>query len=247
MKPQSLDFLKSELSLPPCWVDQSTVGLCKLEARQDNSSEVTRCITIQPDFTWKMYVHGKEISHSCSAITGISEKLDPTSLQKLILILDKCKICCGNPEQQFVSLVESRNGSIKRHNGVVSAYLDKSLSLPLLTGDDVSSSATVRSSRCDLISSTSKCVSCASYRKNLRALVSSSKISSPKKKKRLDTSSHTNYRYLHTPELRERLHNSRIENKTLSRKIEQLRKKIYKLTQAAGVTLDDHLNSDMQV
>lgn len=243
MQPQSLDSMKSALSLPPCWVDQPT-GLCKLEVRQDNSSEVTRCIVVQPDFTWKVYIHGRELAHSSLAIRGFSETLDITSLQQLVNTLDHYKVCCGNSERQFVSLVESRNGSIK-HNGDVSAYLDKSLPVTSSTGDDTCC-ATVRSAQCDLISNATKCVSCTKYRKNLRAMVSSSKkVSSPKKRKRLDTTSHTNYRYLHTPELRERLHNSRKENKVLSKKVEQLKTKLEKMTQSVGVNLDNDLNSDM--
>lgn len=222
--------------------------MCKVEVRQNNSAEVTRCVVIQPDFTWNAYVHGKELSHSaCPAIESITEKLDPDSLQQLVAALDECKVCCGNYEQPFVSLLERRNGSIRRNDGTVTAYLDKSL--PVVAGihSDACNSATVRSTHCEIVASTSsKCSSCAHYRNNLRAMISStSRVSSPKKKKRLDTGSHTNYRYLHTSELKERLHNSRSENKTLSRKIEQLKRKIQKMTQSVGVTLDDRLNSDM--
>ena len=74
---------------------------------------------------------------------------------------------------------------------------------------------------------------------------SSSKTSSPKRRKRLDTSSHTNYRYLHTPELRLRLKNSRNQNKVLNRKIDQLKRKIDRMTQLDGITLDESLSSDL--
>ena len=185
-------------------------------------------------------MHGKEISHSNSAISNIGERLDVSSLQELVNILDQYNICCGNPEQQFLSLVESKNGSITQQNGVISAYLDKSLPV-----NDHSS--TVRTSSCDIISKTPKCTSCTSYRNNLRAMISSSsKIKSPEKSKRLHTSSHTNYRYLHSPQLRERLHNSRNENRALCRKIEQLKSKLEKMTQSAGIDLDSNLNSDLQ-
>ena len=106
---------------------------------------------------------------------------------------------------------------------------------------------TVRTSSCDIISKTPKCTSCTSYRNNLRAMISSSsKIKSPEKSKRLHSSSHTNYRYLHSPQLRERLHNSRNENRALCRKIEQLKSKLEKMTQSAGIDLDSNLNSDLQ-
>ena len=116
--------------------------------------------------------------------------------------------------------------------------------------DATCDSPTVRSNHREIIivSEASKCSSCVHYRSNLRAMISSTtKVSSPTKRKRLDTSSHTNYRYLHSPELRERLHNSRNENKSLNREIEQLKRKFHKMTQSVGVTLDDHLNSDIHM
>ena len=226
-------------SLPPSWVHQSN-GLCKLESSEGHSSEVTRCIVIQSDYTWKAFIHGRELAHSSIAVREIDDTIDSNTLQQLVNILDQYQVCHGNPEEQFVSLVENRNGCIKRQNGSVSAYLDK-----LLPVDGVSC-ATVRSMQCDLISSGSKCASCSAYRKNLRAMVSSGKVSSPVKRKRLDASSHTNYRYLHSPDLRERLHNSRKEICILSREVEQLKSRINKMTQSVGVTLDSELDSDIQ-
>ena len=133
-------------------MDQSS-SLCKLEANSDEGCKVTRSIVIHTDLTWLVHVHGKEISHSNSAISNIGERLDVSSLQELVNILDQYNICCGNPEQQFLSLVESKNGSITQQNGVISAYLDKSLPV-----NDHSS--TVRTSSCDIISKTPKCTSC---------------------------------------------------------------------------------------
>ena len=142
-------------------------GLCKLESSEGHSSEVTRCIVVQSDFTWKAFIHGRELAHSSSAVREIGDTIDSNTLQQLVNILDQYQVCHGNPEEQFVSLVENRNGCTKRQNGSVSAYLDK-----LLPVDGVSY-ATVRSMQCDLISSGSKCASCLAYRNNLRAMVSS--------------------------------------------------------------------------
>ena len=220
---------------------QQPTGLCKLESVEGVGSEVTRCIAIQPGSTWKVFVHGRELANSSSALQDIRDTLDPNSLRQLMTMLDNCHICQGNPDQRFVSLVEARNGSIKRQNGAMSAYLDKTLPVDGVSG------GTVRTTECDLISSESKCASCAGYRKNLRAMVSSAKkLSSPVIQKRLATDSHTNYRYLRSPELRERLHNSKTENQKLSRKLDQFKSRLDKLTQSSGVTLDSSLHSDMQ-
>lgn len=229
------------MSLPPSWVKQPT-GLCKLECREDSSSVLSRRIIIHPDCTWQAFVYDQELPRSSCAVEDIDHILnDCNALQDLVHALDRCQICCGNYEQRFVSLAESRNGQIKKQNGAISAYLDNTLLI------DGVSMPTVRSTQCDLLSRSSKCTHCAAYRKNLRAIISrASKVSSPVKRKRLDASSHTNYRYLNSPELRERLHNSRKQNHILGRKIEQLKCKVEKLSQSAGVALDSHLNSDLQ-
>lgn len=244
--PASVDSLRSALHLPPHWAAQS-VGLCKVEGRHNCGSEVTRCITVESDFTWKVYAHGREIDpRSCSAINHISDKLDSMSLQLLVDTVDRCTVCPGNCEHQFVSLLEERKGSIKSTNGSISAYLDQSLPfLDPVAGETCHT--TVRSSQCTLFTdSNSKCEMCRAYRKNLRAMVSrSTRVSSPEKRMRVDSSSHTNYRYLHSPELTQRLHNSMTQNKILSRRVQQLKMKIEETVQSSGIILDDRLNSDM--
>lgn len=208
----------------------------------DESCVVTRSVTISDDLTWKAHVHGKEIAHSNPMLKNIREILDACSLRDLINTLDTVHVCCGNQEKEFVDLVEVRNGSIN-NNGVQSAYLDKT---PHVPGDDTFQ-GTVRASNCDIITHTAQCTSCSGYRRNLRALVSrSKKITSPVKKKRLDMSSHTNYRYLRSPELRQRLQNSMSEVRTLNKRVSQLQEKLHKLTQSIGVNLDENMHSDMR-
>ena len=52
--------------------------------------------------------------HSSSAVREIGDTIDSNTLQQLVNILDQYQVCHGNPEEQFVSLVENRNGCIKR-------------------------------------------------------------------------------------------------------------------------------------
>ncbi len=243
--PSCLNDLKQALHLPPYWVDRPK-GICKVEEGQNHVPEVTRCITIGPDFTWKVHVHGKEVNCCSTAFQHIGDQLEPASLQVLVDTVDQCMICPGNSESQFVSLVEARKGSVKKSNGDVSAYIDNSLPFSDPAGE--LSYKTVRSAQCALLiaSGNSKCETCRVYRKNLRAMLSSSvKVSSPEKRKRLESSSHTNYRYLNTPELGKRLKNSRKATRSLSRKLEHMKLNLKTLTESNGVNLDDSLNSDM--
>ena len=237
-----MSLLLSKVSLPTAsWIVQPS-GFCKVEQPEGcTSAVVTRSINIQSDLTWTAFVHGKELARSCSLMIDIGEFLDLNSLQHLVETLHKSRVCCGNYEQQFVSLLTSRNGKIARQDGTVSAYLDSSLPT------DGVPNATVRSAHCSVITSKSRCDECTAYRKNLRAIISSSsKVTSPMRRKRLDSSSHTNYRHLHSPELRERLHNSKCESRSLKVQLDQMKARIGKLTQSAGVTIDSRLDSDMR-
>lgn len=55
-----------------------------------------------------------------------------------------------------------------------------------------------------------------------------------------------NYRYLKSPELRERLQRSRSEVKAMKVKVSRLQKKLQKLTESAGVTLGPDIHSDLR-
>ena len=171
IQPSNLDNIKRTLCLPPCWVYMPPSTFCKLEIAEDQSSKVTRSVALQQDLTWKAHVHGREIPHSNPFLNGINSVLDAASLQELITILHTVNVCCGKKEEQFATLVESKNGSIS-NCGVRSAYLDKTLPLP----GDKSMCGTVRASNCDIISHTAQCAGCSAYRHNLRAMVSRNRV-----------------------------------------------------------------------
>ena len=107
-----MSLLLSKVSLPTAsWIVQRS-GFCKVEQPEGcTSAVVTRSINIQSDLTWTAFVHGKELARSCSLMIDIGEFLDLNSLQHLVETLHKSRVCCGNYEQQFVSLLTSRNGN----------------------------------------------------------------------------------------------------------------------------------------
>lgn len=189
-------------------------------------------------------MYGKEVPRSCHALCHIGEKMNSSSLGSLLKIVDESNICSGNFENHLVSMVEMRKGVIKTANGDLSAYLDESL--PVCNNGSVSTK-TVRSSCCELITNQSKCTHCVTYRKNLRALYARcQKESSPTKRKRSEADSHTNYRYLRTPEKKARITNLHNKTKSLCRQVDQLKKKIEHLTELNGVNLEHSIDSDIR-
>ena len=247
---KTIEILRENCSLPSQWVDQSTgdsANFCKIaQHNSDIGPEITCSITVEADFSWKVHVYGKEVSvQSCCALRNISCEMDVSSLNHLLTVLDRSKICVGHPDKNFVSMLKSRKGEIKTADGEQSAYLDQSMTVAM---DGESYSETVRSAKCELITNGVKCSECVNYRSNLRSLYQRwQKISSPsRKRKRSEVDSHANYRYLNTPEKRMRLANLRNKTRALHRQVDHLKLRIKKLTEVNGVCLDKDVDADMR-
>ncbi|SMN01738.1 hypothetical protein SPONN_7 [uncultured Candidatus Thioglobus sp.] len=244
----SLDSLRSACVLPPSWSDQLTgnkLTLTKVEeTRPEHGAEILSCVSIESDLSWKVFVYGKEVAiQSCSLLRSFGDKINSSSLPALLGVVDRSNICEGNYEDHFVSLVELRKGAIKSANGVVSAYVDDSVPA---CGDGDICTKTVRSSNCELITDQNKCNKCIAYRKNLRALHSRQKKESTQSKQEVEVESHTNYRYLSSPEKKSRMTNLHSKTRALGRQVDQLKKRIEHLTALNGVNLDQTLDGDIR-
>lgn len=242
MQLPSLESLRSTCILPTSWSDLSSgtgITLSKIgEIRPEHGTEIVRCICVDSDLSWKVFMYGREVPQTCSLISGFGDKINSTSLQALLEVVDRSDICEGNSEDHFVSLLEFRKGSIKATNGTISAYLD---SVP------THGTKTVRSSRCELITDQNKCTYCTAYRNNLRALhARNQKESTQSKQEKVEASSHTNYRYLSSPEKKARMANLHMKAKALTQQVEQLQKRIKELTAVNGVNLEPTLDADIR-
>ena len=85
-----------------------------------------------------------------------------------------------------------------------------------------------------------RCQKCTDYRSTLHALASREN-----RRTKPDIASHTNYRYLSTPEKLDRLHDLRHKNRLAQMKVERLQAKITRITASIGVPLDDSTTSDL--
>ena len=210
-------------------------------------AKISNSLVVEPDFTWKVYVYGKEVPQFCSILRICDKKLNTSSLNKLLTVIDESKVCVGHPEERFVSLIKARKGQIKRADGTVSAYLDTAIPVYF---DEEAHSETVRSTSCELLVTCNKfklrCQGCIEYRRNLRALHGKWQCSPSRKIKRAATDSHANYRYLDTPEKKERLTKLHSENRALNRQVAQLQNRIEKLTNQNGILLDHNMDADMR-
>ena len=72
-------------------------------------------------------------------------------------------------------------------------------------------------------------------------------VASPKRsEKKTHVSSKTNFRYLNTPEKRQRYSNVRAEMEASKRKVELLKSKVAKLTERDGITVGEDLDKDLR-
>lgn len=94
--------------MPPSWSDQLTGNkliLSKVEeTRPEHGAEILRCICIESDLSFKVYVYGKEVPvQSCSILCSFGQKINSSSLQALIGVVDESNVCKGNYEDPLLS------------------------------------------------------------------------------------------------------------------------------------------------
>lgn len=174
-----------------------------------------------------MFVHGHKVDLTqCQALHTFDGTVTSEKLNKMLLEVSSLNVCVGHPEKQFLDVCNMRKGHIKGKMGDIVAYRDDNY--PLSLNGEIYHS-TVRTASCELLVKDTKCAACKRYRSVLRSLHNrSTKCNSEKSS---GPSSHTNYRYLKTPErvkrisrLKSKLDQSKRETAHLKTKIEQLQK-----------------------
>lgn len=101
-------------------------------------------------------------------MSNIPTKLSLRSFQSLVLLLDKCNVCPGNPDKHLVEVGLSKKGKfLFRDEKKVTARVDN-YSKVCLNSEQYD--ATLRSTDCELVVQGSKCTSCVAYHNLLRRM-----------------------------------------------------------------------------
>ena len=240
--------LLADVDLPSSqWVTQSqneeSVIIYKLSnsSSPSHSVAITHCVSISSDMSWTLSVHGSEVDvESCSVLNMIPKKLCNTSIISLLHLLERCNVCPGHPDVQFVKMLELKKGRLLAKDGKkVAARMDGYSSVEL-NGEHYSK--TVRVSNCELLVQGAKCPSCVSYRSTLRRIYHRwVQVRSPRRQL---SSSKTNIRWLNTPEKTKRYSHLRTRMNAKEKEVKRLREKITTLTEENGVLLESSLHSD---
>ena len=219
--------------------------LCKLNSVATSSRQpviITHCLTVNSDLTWVLYVHGNQLCpQTCQSLRKIPSKLDSASLYCLLESIDQLHICCGQPDVHFVSMLKAKKGKILTSDGKVSAKVDDYSSVYL---NGVTYPVTVRTSTCELLTTYPKCSSCKCYRSNLRAM-----YSAWSRRRSLDevsdTSSHSNERYMNTPEKKAKMNRLKDRTRAAEKQVKVFKEKVKQMMETEGDAVDSDLNSDL--
>lgn len=84
---------------------------------------------------------------------------------------------------------------------------------------------------------------CSEYRKILTSMLA--RRSKEKAMERTDTASHTNYRFLSTPEKAERLHQLQRKTKVCKQKIQRMEVRLEKALERRGIQVDSAFHDDL--
>lgn len=228
--------LQRSLSLPnSSWMDVSrqpltSICLCKVSALPTVSTQpivITHCLTVSEDLTWELYVHNRQVQpHICPALQSVPQILTSDSLNKLLQLLDRLNVCCGQPDSHFISMVKAKKGKIISCDGKVAATIDQYAPVAV-NGEH--HQATVQTGSCEMVTTFQKCTSCKSYRGTLRAMYN-------RWCKRHTCDS--NERYLSTPEKKAKMSKLKDRVRVAEKEVQNLRSKIKELTQQQGDDVD---------
>ena len=199
------------------------------------AASVTHCLTLEANFAWKLCVHGQVILTAiCAPLSAFPSTLHLDDIHHLLSTVDKLRVCAGHPDQQFVDMVEAREGKLYSPSGDTTAFVDRKI-LP----------ATVRSNTCEMLNSSVKCAPCVRYRDTLRAIHhrwSRNKQNSCE----IDVSSHTNDRWLTSPQKKAKTSQLKQNLRSAKAAVKYLKHKIQASTEKLGVDVDDSLHSGLE-
>lgn len=248
----SLEDLHELIKLPNrSWSDQSpspltSIKLCKIHSEASSSKQsliVTHCLSVSSNMQWSVSVHNHEVKpNNCPALASVPHELNLQSFTYLLHLVDRLKVCVGQPDDQFVMMASSKNKVLKSRDGSVMAILDDYA--PVVV-DGAVLAKTVRTAKCELLldGDNIKCTACKTYRATLRTLYnrylhrSSDKIS--------DVSSHVNIRYMNTPEKKAKISKLKKRAQSAERELSKLQAVVKQLSEKQGECVDDVLHGDL--
>ena len=217
---------------------------CKEQPTLHQPVMVTHCLVVYKNLTWQVSVHGHIVRSNCAPLSAIPEILTKKTLQILLTTLDTATVCAGHPDKHLLEFAASKKGTLLSKKGERVAEVDSTAAVSLNGKTYIK---TIRSSSCGLLVHGSKCSACIAYRNTLRASYNQwqkRKRNASKHVLKL-SKSHTNTRFLNTPQKRMKIAEWKARAKAAEKKVQRLVEKIRISTEEHGIEVDQNLHDDL--
>ena len=245
-QPTTMDVLKTALigiALPNQWqatMNTDNIQYFKLDHDHSGLIKVVSIIKVESNLSWCVYADDKKVPSTCSILESLPPVIStPSDMATIIQSVSQAAICPGNPDEEFVTLCQTRMCTMKRTSGnkETIAFIDHN---PVTDLMGQTRKCTIRRVDCDIICKREetflyRCHSCQSYRSTLRASLSRHKSSS--QIDRTGASSCTKYASLTPDEKDERIKNLHQSLKITKQQVKRLEDRVTKLIESEGVSL----------
>ena len=214
--------------------NQDVIRQCKISS-SSVPLVITHCLMVDSTLKWSLFVHNHEVLQSrCSALRSFQNRLSPESLCRLLQYIDSLNVCVGQPDHHFIDMASAKKGVFKSRDGKVSATLDS-----------YACRSTIQTVKCELLTTSEKCKCrpCITYRATIRKLYNRwcKRSLSPIG----DSSSHTNFRYMNTPEKKAKVAELKKRATMAENEVRKLQAKIEQLTQQQGDNVENGFHGDL--
>ena len=196
--------MQSTIVLTPEWTLQKTLeGLhiykVNLLSTETGETAVSHSVIIDTDLTWRVCCFDRPVPLTNPIFKSLPNRITCSTVNDLLKRVSSASFCPGNDD--FLDLAIARKGRLLSPRGKTTAA-SITAQYPKST-----ECQTVRSSTCAILCNNGRCCSCKKYRGTL--LKASKRLKEKQKSpgSSLSSDSHTNFRYLNTPERRLRIKN----------------------------------------
>ncbi len=115
--------------LPQWWTpvcSDTSIQLSMMKVAPMSSPSVERSITIDINMTWYAHARGRILTRNSNKLLRKFPALihGMSILLEIIDVVTQATMCPGNPDPEFVEVIEKRGGTIHSPNGQVMCMLD---------------------------------------------------------------------------------------------------------------------------
>jgi hypothetical protein len=125
----SLSVLQQRTSvmniLPQGWTsslltDEQQLLYVMMEQSTDSEPVIVKSLSIKKNFSWQIHVRGKTPKLHSSVVASFPTLLTNISdVERLLQYIDQCRFCCGNPDDKFAALIESKKEFINSSDTII--------------------------------------------------------------------------------------------------------------------------------